>query len=231
MIRCAHCRAIGSHDANDVRSGWVICPACDRHFAWEGARARTPFAAGVAAVLAVCAVATAAPLAGQEPEPARALVVTAENLQAGDARHQEFEARGGDAAALLPGDTVRYRLLFTNVTAAEVRGVVFTNPVPSGLRYVLASATADRDDVTVEYSIDGGATFVTHPTVVVEVDGERVERPAPPEAYTHVRWTVKGWVAPGAQVTAEFRAELAPPAGLENDSARDRRASSPNDDE
>ncbi len=43
------------------------------------------------------------------------------------------------------------------------------------------------------------------------VDGERVTRPAPPEMYTHIRWMVPGWVQPGAQVTAEFRAQLAEP--------------------
>jgi len=29
--------------------------------------------------------------------------------------------------------------------------------------------------------------------------------------YTHVRWTVGGWVQPGGQVTAEFRARLPEP--------------------
>jgi hypothetical protein len=42
---------------------------------------------------------------------------------------------------------------------------------------------------------------------VVE-EGLRVTRPAPPQTYTHVRWRITGWVQPGAQVTAEFRAQL-----------------------
>ncbi len=89
-----------------------------------------------------------------------------------------------------------------------MRGVVFTNPVPAGLRYVAESAAADRADVHIEYSIDGGEKYTAQPVVVEIVDGERVEKPAPPAAYTHVRWTVRGPVSPGAQVTAEFRAEL-----------------------
>ena len=40
------------------------------------------------------------------------------------------------------------------------------------------------------------------------VDGMRVSKPAPPDRYTHIRWRVEGWVQPGAQVTAEFRAKL-----------------------
>jgi hypothetical protein len=31
-----------------------------------------------------------------------------------------------------------------------------------------------------------------------------VQRAAAPEKYTHVRWTVGGFVAPGATVVAEF---------------------------
>jgi hypothetical protein len=85
---------------------------------------------------------------------------------------------------------------------------VFTNPVPAGLRYVDRSAGADRQDVAVEYSTDGGKTYAATPMVTEVVDGKRVQRPATPEQYTHVRWTVQGSIAPGATVTAEFRAEL-----------------------
>ena len=31
---------------------------------------------------------------------------------------------------------------------------------------------------------------------------------APPDRYTHIRWRIEGWVQPGAQATAEFRAQL-----------------------
>ena len=86
--------------------------------------------------------------------------------------------------------------------------MVFINPVPAGLRYVDRSAGADRQDVAVEYSTDGGKTFAATPLVTEVVDGKRVQRPASPEQYTHVRWTVQGSIAPGATVTAEFRAEL-----------------------
>ncbi len=72
----------------------------------------------------------------------------------------------------------------------------------------MGSATADRDDVSISYSIDGGQTYTAQPMIEVEVNGERVTRPAPPELYTHIRWLVSGWVQPGARVTAEFRAQL-----------------------
>lgn len=144
-----------------------------------------------AALLVTCAGA----LSAQRP-----LVVTALNLNA--------KSRGSQSQAVLPGDVVQYQLRFTNQGQGDVRGVVFTNPVPAGLRYVDRSAGADRQDVAVEYSTDGGKTYAATPMVTEVVDGKRVQRPATPEQYTHVRWTVQGSIAPGATVTAEFRAEL-----------------------
>ena len=146
-------------------------------------------------VTAALLLAGASALAAQRP-----LVVTALNLNA--------RSRGSQSQAVLPGDVLQYQLRFTNQGQGDVRGVVFTNPVPAGLRYVDGSAGADRQDVAVEYSTDGGQTFAATPMVTEVVDGRRVQRPASPEQYTHVRWTVQGSIAPGATVTAEFRAEL-----------------------
>jgi len=148
------------------------------------------------------------PAFGQEAEAPRALVVTAENLMAGDARHADYEARGGDPAAMLPGDVVRYQLQFTNLTSDSVRQVVFQNAVPAGLEFVAESAGADRGDVSVEFSIDGGATYSATPMAEVVFEGETVLQPAPPETYTHIRWTLSGWLQPQAGLTAEYRARL-----------------------
>jgi len=151
----------------------------------------------------------ASPVSAQEIE---SLAITAENLMAGDTRHQEIARQGGDPNTALPGDVILYRLTFTNTTDVPVRNVEFKDPLPADLRYVIGSATADRDSVLISYSIDGGRIFSAEPLIEVVVDGERVTRPAPPELYTHIRWLVTGWVQPGAQVTAEFRAQL-PAAG------------------
>jgi len=137
------------------------------------------------------------------------LVVTAENLMAGDSQHKAAASRGHDATELMPGDVVRYRLTFTNVTPHAVKSVVFENPLPAGLHYQDGTATADRDKVAIQYSIDGGKSYSAQPMIEVEVDGKRVQRPAPADMYTHIRWSVPGSVLPGAVVHAEFRAQLA----------------------
>ncbi len=158
------------------------------------------------------ATAASAPVVAQETEGQRALVIEAANLMAGDARHQALAEQGGDPNALYPGDVIHYRLVFTNITDVAVRRVEFNDPLPAGLRYVGESAAADRDDVVIDYSIDGGSTYSAQPMIEEIVGGMRVRKPAPPERYTHIRWRVEGWVQPGAQVTAEFRAKLPKPS-------------------
>lgn len=154
----------------------------------------------------------AVPATAQDQAQPSPLVITAQNLMAGDAQHQEMAEKGGDQNALLPGDIVHYRLTFTNTTDVPVRNVEFKDPLPAGLRYLGGSASADRDDVVITYSIDAGQTYSAEPMIEEIVDGERVHRRAPAEMFTHIRWVVRGWVQPGAQVTAEFRAQL-PPEG------------------
>lgn len=156
---------------------------------------------------------------GQDTEPHKPLVLTTENLMAGDSWHQDYEARGGDPAALLPGDVVRYRLQFTNLTLDSVQHVVFQNEIPHELVFVAESAGTDRNDVSVKYSIDNGATYASTPMVEAVVDGRRVLRPAPPETYTHIRWNLSGWIQPHAAVTAEFRARLPGERGVQQDTS------------
>jgi uncharacterized repeat protein (TIGR01451 family) len=164
------------------------------------------------AVLSACAAGRAA----AQNRPPGALVVAAENLMAGDARHQAWVAKGGAASDVLPGDVLRYAIRFTNTQEQAGRNVVFSNPVPQGLRYVIGSAAADARDAAITFSIDGGRTYSAQPMIEVVENGERRSVPAPARMYTHVRWTLEGWVQPGGQVSAEFRAEL-PEPGAEQD--------------
>jgi uncharacterized repeat protein (TIGR01451 family) len=188
--------------------------------------------------LATCLFAVALPLGAQQAVPSSAsaaspalapvaapsLVVTAENRTA--VAEAARGARRANAAAR-PGDVLRYQLVFSNASARQVRGVALTNPVPAGLRYVAGSTTASRADAQPEFSIDSGRTWAASPVDVVVVDGRRTERPAAAERYTHVRWTVAGWVQPGTTVTAAFEARVGDAVATKSDSASSMRASSP----
>jgi len=142
--------------------------------------------------------------AAQERTPT-SLVVTAQNVTAETARRM-------NKSAAQPGDEIRYRLVFTNTTAGAVKNIQFLDPIPGGMVYVLGSATSDQR-VRVEYSIDGGRQYAMQPTISVVADGKPVQKPAPAERYTHVRWTVVGSLARGAQVTVEFHARVSAAPG------------------
>lgn len=136
----------------------------------------------------------------------QALRITVENRTAAAEAARGAPRRDTDAR---PGDVLRYRLVFQNTAGRPIQGVALANPLAAGMKYVGGSSLASRDDMRVEYSIDGGQTYAAQPMEeVVQEDGTRVRRPAPPEKYTHVRWTVGGWLSPEATVTAEFEARL-----------------------
>ncbi len=139
------------------------------------------------------------PVAAQARSP-KPLLMAAHNVTA--------EAAGRDNKAVAnPGDVIRYALVFKNTTTGAVKNVELVDPLPKGTLYVLGSAAADHP-VRVEYSIDGGKSYTVRPVVQVVEAGRKVEKAASREMYTHVRWTVLGSLAPGAQVTAQFEAQV-----------------------
>lgn len=156
--------------------------------------------------LAVAALLTVLALpAGAQQQVSDALTITVVNVTAEDTGR----ATDGAGGASLPGDVLEYSLEFTNTQPGPVSDVVLNDPIPEGTVIVPGSVTASREDVAVEFSIDDGASWSNRPTVEVVENGETVTRPAPDTAYTHVRWTITGEVAPGAQVTARFRTRVA----------------------
>jgi uncharacterized repeat protein (TIGR01451 family) len=155
----------------------------------------------------VCANLIAPRFAAAQGQRPKALVITAHNVTA------ETTGAPQNGAVAKPGDVIRYALVFTNVTAGPVKNIQFVDPIPPGTVYVLGSAAADRP-VRVEFSIDGGKSYSARPAITVAQDGKTAERPASPEQYTHVRWTVLGSLAPGAKVMAEFRALISDAVGV-----------------
>ena len=143
--------------------------------------------------------------AAQEQRAPEALVVSATILHWDQARPRTIGAVNRDAGKVTPGDVVEYRLVFTNITGNPVNNIQFTDPLPKGMRYLQGTAGADREDVDVEFSLDGGTSYSEQPMVEVVVEGRTELRPANPEDYTNIRWTVHGEVQPEASVTAAFQ--------------------------
>ena len=158
------------------------------------------------AVLAALPVAHAQAQQGRPvPSTGPTLVMSARNVTAADAAARGAARRDSTA---LPGDVVRYSMVFTNTTTGAITNVKLDNPLPAGLQYVAGSARSTRADAPAEFSADGGRTFAAQPMETVVVNGGRTTRPVPAERYTHVRWVIRGAVAPGATVTAEYAARV-----------------------
>ena len=148
----------------------------------------------------------------QEERAREALVISATILHWDQARPQTIGAPVRDPNTVVLGDVVEYRLVFTNITGRPVDNIQFTDPLPEGMHYLQGTAGADREDVDVEFSLDGGTSYSEQPMVEVVVDGRTELRPASPEDYTNIRWTVHGEVQPDARVTAAFQVRF---GGLE----------------
>ena len=144
-------------------------------------------------------------VAAQQERTPEALVISATILHWDQARPQTIDAPDRDPNRVTRGDVVEYRLVFTNITGRPVDNIQFTDPLPEGMHYLQGTAGADREDVDVEFSLDGGTSYSEQPMVEVVVEGRTELRPASPEVYTNIRWTVHGEVQPDASVTAAFQ--------------------------
>ena len=154
---------------------------------------------------AVVLALTSGSAAAQEERVPEALVVSATILTWEQGRPQAIDAPERNPNTVAPGDVVEYRLVFTNITGRPVNNIQFTDPLPEGMYYLQGTAGADREDVDVEFSLDGGVSYSAQPMVEVVVDGRTEQRPASPEDYTNIRWTVHGEVQPDARVAAAFQ--------------------------
>jgi uncharacterized repeat protein (TIGR01451 family) len=112
------------------------------------------------------------------------------------------------AESASPGEVMEYTLAYANRGDEAAREAVVDDPVPEGTRYVAGSATGAGADIT--FSVDGGKTFAKAEQLTVEVKlpgGKTEKRPASPDAYTHVRWTLKE-VPAGTSGALAFRVQV-----------------------
>lgn len=108
-----------------------------------------------------------------------------------------------------PGDVIRYTVTGANKGDRPASNLVVTQPIPSQTAYILNSSATINNTATVTYSIDNGKTFVAKPTVQVKLaDGKVETRPAPAEAYTHVRWKFTNAIAAKSTVSAAYQVRV-----------------------
>ena len=94
-----------------------------------------------------------------------------------------------EASRLQAGEEVYYTIRVRNPGKEAVADVVVTKRMPFGVDYVRGSASGPACDV--EVSSDNGGTYAAE-----RKSGE----------YTHLRWTCRNALAPGATALLRFRA-------------------------
>jgi uncharacterized repeat protein (TIGR01451 family) len=115
------------------------------------------------------------------------------------------ETKRTQAERVVPGDEVIYTIRYQNVGKDPAEAVAITNPVPDHMEFRrVLDEVPEHAELT--FSIDGGATFDVPAELVVTTD--EGPRPALPEEYTHVRWTLREPLPPGAVGQVSFRARL-----------------------
>jgi uncharacterized repeat protein (TIGR01451 family) len=104
-----------------------------------------------------------------------------------------------------PGDVLVYTLTYKNTGTAPARDAVVNDAVPEGT--ILLPGSVKGEKSAISYSVDGGKSFAGFPAKlqVASMHGAPVSKPAPPEAYTHIRWTAATPLAPGESRTATFK--------------------------
>lgn len=93
------------------------------------------------------------------------------------------------AGRLEAGDEVFYTLRVRNPGNAPVLDAQVTKRMPLGLHYLPGSASGP--DCDIDFSTDGGKTFVARPAGA---------------GFTHLRWTLRRPLPPGSTALLRFRA-------------------------
>ena len=116
--------------------------------------------------------------------------IVAEKLEP-PARPGQDVGRFVPATRLAAGDEVHYTLRVTNPGKEPVTGVQVTKRMPQGLQFIPGSAQGPAS--LVEFSADGGTTFTPRPKG---------------SEFTHVRWSLRRPLPPGATALLRFRAKF-----------------------
>ena len=168
-------------------------------------RTRYPLQAGIAG-LAIAAIVTFSALSLIPGSAAAAPPSLAVRLDA-----EIWESNASSWATLAedqevrPGDRILYTVRLENSGDQPAASPMAIGPVPVGTVMAPDTATASAG-VIVEYSLDGGSTFSSNPTVtVVDPDGTTRSVPAPIDRYTTLRWTWDRPLEPGATRTVSYQ--------------------------
>jgi uncharacterized repeat protein (TIGR01451 family) len=118
------------------------------------------------------------------------------------------EEQFSPAAIAHPGQIVEYRVVVVNSSDETLPGnnAYITGPIPASTDYLANTATFASAMATLEFSADGGQSFVEKPMVMKKNDkGEEVLVEAAPAEFTAARWKLLQALAPQETLTFHYR--------------------------
>lgn len=109
------------------------------------------------------------------------------------------------AVSVPPGGKVVLKSVISNRGSQAAKDLVITNPVPKHMRFDSAGSAPEGAKAT--YSIDG-VTFAAAGALMVKVekDGAELTRPARPDEYRFVRWSLTKPLAANASAEVSYNA-------------------------
>jgi uncharacterized repeat protein (TIGR01451 family) len=166
----------------------------------------------VRSLLAPLALATAAFAVG-----ANAQSPAGSGVQLVNAAHKEVEVEEAgrkvrklvEPGKMVPGDEVVYTISYVNKGSRPAERVVVVNPVPQHTKFRAGSVEGASTEIA--YSADGGKTYAAPDRLTVatrDAKGTPAARPAVAADITHIRWTLKEPLPPGASGQVRFRAVI-----------------------
>lgn len=120
----------------------------------------------------------------------------------------DVEKRDASTISYLPGDTLLYNIVASNIGDGLMTEPEVVDPIPAGVTYL--ANTAMGANATITFSIDQGNTYMAWPPTytVRNAQGELIEREAGPEMVTHIKWSIQRDLNPGDTSNLEFMVEV-----------------------
>ena len=88
-----------------------------------------------------------------------------------------------------PGDTLEYRLTYTNNTAEAISNLVPTLPIPEGMQFIPNSASPEINKASTSMLENDFAPIPLTRTVMTD-DGEQITKEISESEYRRLQWTV-----------------------------------------
>ncbi len=110
--------------------------------------------------------------------------------------------------AVNPGETLSWTITSENDGDGAARDYKTVGQIPRGTEFIKNSAQPENN-AEVTYSIDGGKTFQSQPTIEEkQADGTTKRAPAPVSMYTQVRYEWADGLAANSKLSASYKVRV-----------------------